>query len=156
MKKIKKLSSILYIIAFFLFLTIWKIEEKEILNSIVTFLSITTGFTITALSIIATSKFSQKLYSIESEEDNSKTLLHELVDKFKSATKIFLITIALILIFPFVSLYDSNNFYLLTYCIEPSHIIKSMVFSLTILSFYKFVSLLILFSKFVIKSVSTK
>ncbi len=156
MKKIKKLSPILYIAVFFLFLTIWKIKETEILNSIVTFLSITTGFTITALSIIATSKFSQILYSMESEEDNSKTLLHELVDKFKSATKIFLITIALILLFPFVAIYDAYYFYLFSYCIEPSDIIKSIVFSLTILSFYKFISLLILFSKFVIKSVSTK
>lgn len=156
MKNIKKLFYILFIIFFILFLTIWQIKETEILNSIVTFLSITTGFTITALSIIATSRFSQILYSIESKGDNSKTLLHELIDKFKSATKIFLLTIALILIHPFTSLYNSFQFNLYTFCINIGIIIKAVVFSLTILSFYKFISLLLLFSSFVIKSVSTK
>jgi hypothetical protein len=149
---------ILFAVFTFLFLissiTILNFDNSDAFGNIATFLSITTGFTITALSIIATSNFATHLYRIEDEKDNSKTLLHILVGKFKRSTLLFVTTIGIILFYSFLDKkpcsweimnVKSYNF------IFPD-IIKGFVWYFTILSLYNFIQLLTLFSQFVIKS----
>lgn len=120
---------------------------------IATFLSITTGFTITALSIIATSPFSKNLYNQESKKDNSKTLLHELVDDFKISMLLFIITISLIIL---SNLYPENyiceKFAYNKISIAIIEIIKLTVLCFSICSLISFLILFNTFSKFVVKS----
>lgn len=137
-----------------LFLTEWNFENETAFDTIASFLSITTGFTIAALSIIATSPFSISLYKQESEVDNSKTLLHELVDKFKHSTYLFIATIGSILVFKFFHLSKIDLFCIGTYSISLNDIFKSAVWYLTVCSFTAFAILFSTFSKFVIKSAS--
>ena len=61
MKIIKPiLFGIVCLFAFILFSTMWNFENSSAFDTIATFLSITIGFTITALSIIANSSFSKE------------------------------------------------------------------------------------------------
>lgn len=123
---------------------------------IITFLSIAVGFNITALSIIANSAFSGRLYNIEDSKDNSRTLLHVLVSEFRTAIGVFLATIMIILAFYFIEGLDNENKYLLTtirgHQITIAKLLKSTIWYLTIVSSIKFCKLLITFSKVVIKS----
>lgn len=84
--------------------------------------SVLIGFSITSLSIIATSKFSKRLYQIESSQNNSKTLLHEIVDKFYSNMTLYILTVVLIV------------FYLI---IPKSDIVLCEKLNLTIVNFLK-------------------
>lgn len=120
---------------------------------IATFLSITTGFTITALSIIATSPFSKNLYNQESRKNNSKTLLHELVDNFKTSMIFFISTIILITILNlFPEKYTFYFFKIFSLKFTPFEILKSIILYLSILSLISFFTLFNSFSKFVVKS----
>lgn len=92
--------------------TWFNFDNTQTFSHVLTFLSVTTGFTITALSIIATSDFSKVLYKKESVNDNSKTLLHELVNKFEKSTLTFTTVIILILIFSFI---EPINFRVIIY-----------------------------------------
>jgi uncharacterized protein YebE (UPF0316 family) len=68
------LKKILMILVSLLIILLFSIKlnlNLKAFDAIATFLSITTGFTITALSIIATSPFSKNLYNQESKKDNS-------------------------------------------------------------------------------------
>jgi hypothetical protein len=126
--------------------------NSEVFDIIATFLSITIGFTITALSIIATSQFSKRLYKVESDKDNSKSLLHILVDSFKKSTIFFIGTIALII---FLGLFPENemlSFYFLGTQYDFINILKTTILIFTIISFLSFIDLFYTFSKFVIKS----
>lgn len=120
---------------------------------IANFLSITTGFTITALSIIATSPFSKNLYNQESIKNNSKTLLHVLVDNFKTSMFFFIITIGLITV---LNLYPENytfktfEFDKIKYTADE--ILKSTILYFSLLSLISFILLFNTFSKFVVKS----
>lgn len=83
MQTVKYISKYLLSIGvIFLLSTYLHFDNSATFGHILTFLSITTGFTITALSIIATSNFSKDLYKKEAPDDNSKSLLHQLVGKF--------------------------------------------------------------------------
>jgi hypothetical protein len=116
-------------------------------------LSIIIGFTITALSIIATSTLSQKLYNKELKNDNSKTLLHKLVDKFKYSTILFTFIIALILIYQF----DNSSLFqveILDKAIESKTIFRNLIWYLSLFAFVEFISLFNLFSKFIIKGIA--
>jgi hypothetical protein len=156
--KINKFILILFIFGIVVFSTIFNHKNSGAFDSISTFLSITIGFNITALSIIANSEFSKKLYSIESENDNSKSLLHELIELFRKSMRIFLTTIILILIYKFLP--EKNAFcfevvikkYPISFCI----ILKSTIWCLTILSFYYFINCFNVFSNFVIKTAVIK
>lgn len=120
---------------------------------IATFLSITTGFTITALSIIATSPFSKNLYNQESRKNNSKTLLHELVDNFKTSMIFFISTISLITILNlFPEKYTFYFFKIFSLKFTTFEILKSIILYLSILSLISFFTLFNSFSKFVVKS----
>lgn len=155
MKTVKIILFIIISIVFFYLLnTIWYFDNDKAFNSILTFLSITTGFTITALSIIATSSFSKKLFQKESLKNNSKTLLHELVDLFKNSTVLFIVTIVLILFYQFLPSCNKTLFKICIYNISYESLIKSTIWYSTILSFYNFINLLFTFSQFIIRSVS--
>lgn len=135
-----------------LFSTKWNYDNSGAFDTIATFLSITIGFTITALSIIATSAFSKNLYNLQDENDNSRTLLHVLINQFRKATFIFISTIALIILYKFLPKESYLIFNLKGYLITILVLIKSLVWTLTILSFLSFCKLFYTFSKFVTKS----
>jgi hypothetical protein len=156
-KKVKKISYFASsIILLVLLCTIWNFDNDDSFSSIVTFLSITTGFSTTALSIIAISNFSKSLYLIESKGNNSSTLLHELVSKFKTATLVFVFTIALILIYGFLPEQNNCLFWICSCKITFSVIMKGSIWYLTGLSFVLFFDMFITFSKFIIRSISQK
>ena len=155
MKKSKKIFFVIIsVLVVIVFATFLDFDNSKAFESIITFLSITTGFTITALSIMANSIFSKQLYQIEEDKDNSKTLLHTLVYQFKNSTLLFVATIALILLYYFID--DKEIIWktvaILNYNFSFPIILKSIIWYLTILSFLNFIKLLLLFSKFVIKN----
>lgn len=150
MKKYKTLVILLFAIPIVGFMSVFiNQDNSSAFGDIVTFLSIIIGFTITALSIIATSKISQELYNRESKRNNSKTLLHELVDEFKYSTILFTSIIALILLYQF----NSDSLFSI-YCIESRSVLKNFIWYLTLIAFVEFLILFRLFSKFIIKGVS--
>lgn len=136
----------------FLFSTYLHFENSSTFANILTFLSVTTGFTITALSIIATSSFSKDLYKYEAPNDNSKTLLHQLVGKFEKSTLTFATAITLILIFSFIEPIELRNYKFWNTQISIKSILSSIIWFLTFLSIWFFVDLLKIFAKFVIQS----
>jgi hypothetical protein len=150
---LKKIPLIIFSIVVILIFTLKININNKAFDVVATFLSITTGFTITALSIIATSPFSKNLYDQESKADNSKTLLHELVDKFRASMMLFMATISLIV---FLNLFPEN--YVATIItifkarITTIEILKSTALYFSISSLISFVILFSTFSKFVIKS----
>lgn len=127
--------------------------NNKAFDVVATFLSITTGFTITALSIIATSPFSKNLYEQESKKNNSRTLLHELVYQFKISMILFITTICLIIL---LNLYPENyiadTFTIIKAKITTTEVLKSTTLYFSILSLISFFVLFNTFSKFVIKS----
>lgn len=157
MRKVKKIVFAIFSIVAIVVLTIkFDYNNANAFSDIITFFSIAAGFNITALSIIANSQFSARLYNIEDTHDNSKTLLHNLVEKFKSSTVVFLITIALILSFLFINGNDPNEVHssidIKSITLTFPKILKSIIWYLTALSFFRFYDLIIAFSKVVIRS----
>lgn len=157
MKIIKPIIFIVAVLLTILLLTtVWNYDNATAFDTIATFLSITIGFNITALSIIATSSFSKELYKIEDEKDNSKTMLHILINLFKSSTLIFISTIGLILVYKFfpIKKTEEAKIFIKSYPIRFLIILKAFIWCLTIISFYYFIRLFETFSKFVIKTAS--
>lgn len=155
MKIIKPIIfTIAFLLTILLFSTVCNFDNANAFDTVATFLSITIGFTITALSIIATSSFSKELYKTEDEKDNSKTLLHVLINLFKTSTLIFISTIGLILIYKFfpTSKTAEPTFFIKSYPITFFVILKPLIWCLTIILFYYFIRLFETFSKFVIKT----
>ena len=129
------------------FATIWyRKDNYDAFEIVATFLSIVIGFTITGLSIIATSNFSKILYRVEENGNNSRTLLHVLIHKFSSGTYIFITTILLIIIHRYLQI-DANiiNQVQFTY----DQIINSLICYFTILSIYYFIRLFKIFCQFI-------
>lgn len=143
-----------FLLTILLFSTECNYDNAAAFDTIATFLSITIGFTMTALSIIATSSFSNELYKIEDEQDNSRTLLHVLINQFKTSAFIFISTIGLILFYKFFSKSQTveATFFIKSQPITFFIILKSCIWCLTIVSFYFFVNLFETFSRFVIKT----
>ena len=145
------------IVSFFsilLFSTKWNFDNAIAFDTIATFLSITIGFTITALSIIATSSFSRNLYNLQDRNNNSRTLLHILVSQFRTSTFIFVFTIAWIIIYKFLPTQSCPIILIKGYQITFQIIIKAIIWYLTIISFLTFLKLFYTFSKFVTKNAS--
>lgn len=112
---------------------------------IFTFQSIIIGFIVTSLSIIVSSPFSKKLYSITSEKNNSKTLLHDFLHKICITVIIFIVPLLFILLK--VVIKDVN-------AIKPYFgIYDSIIFVFTLLSVGLFIKLIYDFKHFVIQSV---
>lgn len=156
MKKYKIVINILLIGLYFviLFKFVKNINPKSF-EIIATFLSIAIGFCFTALSIIATSKFSKKLFGIESNFDNSKTLLHELLDKFKLALKYSSICILFIIAFftiPEKTDYSFKLFKEIDFSIKETF--SSLILLFTVLSIYYYFDLIKKFIQLVLKESS--
>lgn len=146
----KLLNNIVPIILFVIIILFTNSNDKAF-SDIVTFVSISTGFCVTALSIIATSAFSKNLYQKEVVGDNSQTLLHQLVNSFKFSIYIFTTTVCLILIYKLI---DQPVFNIKLFN-KPFNLIKilsGLIWYLTCVSVIKFIALIKLFGHFVIKS----
>lgn len=149
----KSLFFIISVIAVFAFSTILYLENSvEAFSHIITFLSIITGFCITALSIIATSNFAKDLYKIEDPKNNSKTILHNLINTFTKCIITSSSTIILILISYYISDIKFQIFQLLNLNISLKTIIVGLIWYFTIISIILFFKLVFLFSKFVIQN----
>lgn len=95
-------------------------ELKMLIPALLTVFSIFFGFYITSYAVFATSKYLSKLYEIEDENDNSKTLLHNLLDKFKNAVYCLLMSIVYLIILYILILIGSkyaNYAEYLAYCL---------------------------------------
>lgn len=144
-KIFKIIISILLLVSF---ATIWyRKDSYDAFEIVATFLSIVIGFTITGLSIIATSKFSKNLYHIEQDGNNSKTLLHVLIGKFSTGTYVFISTILLIIIHRYFQLGDVNIIYKVS--LTYDQVINSIICYLTLLSIYHFTRLFKVFCQFI-------
>ncbi len=127
-------------------------DNSAAFGHILTFLSVTTGFTMTALSIIATSNFSKDLYKKEAPDDNSKSLLHQLVGKFEESTLTFVAAIVLILLYSFIEPATIKEWSFFNTVISFKTILSGLIWFLTFWSIWLFLGLLKMFSKFIIQS----
>lgn len=163
-KKLKDMNKLHFwgaLVGLVLFLVIYTLlignfGKNKALYQVITFLSICAGFCITALSIIANSNFSKRLYNIESKEDNSKTKLHEFVDLFRTSIYLFLFTILLII--SFINFAEAN---FLNYNIPGTNtslrtIYRGTSWYFTMFSTAQIIILVRYFSKFVIQSSTHK
>lgn len=144
-----------YLLSFgtiFLLSTYLHFDNSSTFGHILTFLSVTTGFTITALSIIAISNFSKDLYKKEAPDDNSKSILHRLVAKFEKSTITFVSAIILILIFSLVKPINFKEWSYYNTVISLKTVLSGLIWFLTFRSVWLFIALLKMFSKFVIQS----
>jgi len=147
-----KISILSITIVFFLSTYLYLDNSDLAFGHIITFLSIITGFCITALSIISTSNFAKELYKLEDPKDNSKTLLHNLTDTFRDCILSSSIAIVLILVsFYFTNIQFSRMEFLMT-SISAKTVIVGGIWYFTIVSIIIFIKLVFLFSKFVIQS----
>lgn len=136
----------------FLLSTYLHFDNSATFGHILTFLSITIGFTITSLSIIATSNFSKDLYKKEAPEDNSKSLLHQLVGKFEKSTLTFASGIVLILVYSLIEPVTIKECSFFNTDISFKTILSGLIWFVTFWSIWLFLDLLKMFSKFVIQS----
>lgn len=103
----------LYIIIFFLVSSFFLqcyfdfVIEKRFISSLLIVLSMFFGFYITSFAVFATSKYLSKLYQIENETDNRKTLLDDLLEIY-SWPSYFLLSSIVYLIFLYILI--ENNF----------------------------------------------
>jgi len=67
--------------------------KVELISTLLTVFSIFFGFYVTSFAVFATSKYLTKLYKIQNENDNRKTLLDDLLEEFTFATKFLLTSI---------------------------------------------------------------
>ena len=151
MKRIR--TTLLSVIVIFFLSTYLYLDKSDLaFGHIITFLSIITGFCITALSIISTSNFAKELYKLEDPKDNSKTLLHNLIDTFRNCILSSSITIVLILAtFYFSNIVFCRIEFLKTF-ISVKTVIVGGIWYFTIVAIIIFIKLVFLFSKFVIQS----
>ena len=148
---------LLSVIAIFFLSTYLYLDKTELaFGHIITFLSIITGFCITALSIIATSNFAQELYKIDNSKDNSISLLHNLTNIFRNCILYSSTTIVLVLFFYYFSNIEFCRFEFLNTSISLKTIIIGGIWYFTIVSIITFLRLVFLFQKFIIKNVSRK
>lgn len=145
----KSTIKLFFFVLIVVLLTLITKTNQTAFNEIITFISIAIGFSITSLSIIATTKFANNLYKKESKKDNSKTLLHELVDKFRNSIYLFTLTICVILIAKLVTV---EEYKIAIINIDLVEILTNICWSITIIAIYEFIELFNLFSKYVIKS----
>ena len=69
------------ILAFTVIFSWFDVETSSSFEMMMGFMSITIGFSVTALSVVASSKFSKTLYGNQGSSIN-KTQLHDLIDLF--------------------------------------------------------------------------
>lgn len=127
-------------------------KTDEAFGHVITFLSIITGFSITALSIIATSNFAKVLYQQEDPKDNSRTLLHKLTNIFKNCILYSAIGVVAILGYFYLKEIEFETYYFWCTSISVKNLIVGIIWFVTIIAIVLFVKLVFMFSKFVIQS----
>lgn len=141
---------------FYLVISKYNLGFSGKISDLLSFLSIAIGFCITSLSLIATTKFSQALYNIQSRNRNDKTLLHELIQIFQTANYYFLILICLIICYLFIeNIFKGNSIHIkhnILWQIEIKNIFQSCITSLIFISLYKFYKLIQILGKYVIQA----
>ena len=157
MKK-NKIYLLVVVFVFFASLILMKLgfDNDAAFSSILTFLSVIIGFSITAMSIIAVSDFSDDLYMMESNENNDMTLFHELVQEYKRAVLLFVFTVFLILVYYFM---PKDNQWLVTlpqYELYLKAFVKELVWCFSLLSLFVFVRLFLMFTKFIVRTVAKR
>jgi hypothetical protein len=150
LKKLITSNNILSVASFALVM-IFANPSDNAFSDIVTFISIAAGFSITSLSIIATSSFSKYLYQKENPKDRSQTLLHVLVGNFKKSIYFFTFTVCLILLYKYIDL-CSYTICIRTYSFDLIKLFASCIWYFTILSIVRFVYLVNILGKFVLQS----
>lgn len=152
--KINKFKIILSsaIIIFFLSTYLYIDKTESAFGNIITFFSIIIGFCVTALSIISTSNFANDLYKKEDSEDNSKTLLHNLVDAFTKCALGATLTIILILLSYYLTSIEFCKLQFLATYISGKTIIIGSIWYLSIATISLFIRLIFLFSNFTIQN----
>lgn len=156
-KNIIKCAIYLFLTFFFyLVISKYNLGFSGRISDLLSFLSIAIGFCITSLSLIATTKFSQALYNIQSRNRNDKTLLHELIQIFQTANYYFLILICLIICYLFIeNIFEGNLIYIkhnISWQIEIKNVFQSCITSLIFISLYKFYKLIQILGKYVIQA----
>lgn len=148
MKIIKICISVLIsVLTFYISMKYLEIKNYEqIFDIIFTYLSITIGFMITSITIIASSSYSIILYKKQDPKDNSKTLLHVIIGKFKTTIIFFIFPMAMIIVHSVIPWENINmivtNFY------------DTIIFLLTLWTFPILVIQLKLILGFIIQSIS--
>ena len=150
LKKLFTFNNIISIASFAIAIKFAKQSDKAF-SDIVTFISIAAGFSITSLSIIATSSFSKSLYLKENSKNRSQTLLHVLVGNFKNSLFFFTFTICLILIYKYIDLCNYAIF-IKTYSFDLIKIFSGCIWYFTFLSIVRFIILVNIFGRFVLQS----
>ena len=150
MKKLFSFNNILAISTFIIVVWFANPNDKAF-SDIVTFISIATGFSITSLSIIATSNFSRNLYLQENPKKRSETLLHVLVSNFKNSIFFFTFTVCSILLYKYV---DKQTFpiSLWKWNFDLIKVFASCIWYFTVLSVVRFIILVNIFGKFVLQT----
>lgn len=85
------------------------IVTSDLLNSIITFLSILFGFYIASLAIFVSSKYVSDLYKVVDSEKKNTTLLHTLIDNYKLGLVMNLFSIAYFIIIQFTINQSGNG-----------------------------------------------
>jgi hypothetical protein len=153
MKLVYFLLSIFIIVS----ITFLNFDNDKVFDEIVTFIAILVGFSITSLTIIANSQFSKHLIHLDDADNNSKSLLHNLLDKFKWSTLIFILTVAAIFIYNFIGTnIQFVSHHLCGYTFSFKGLLNAIVWYLTLWSFIKFIQLFKMIRQFVIQSAKGK
>jgi hypothetical protein len=84
------------------FLGAYKLKT-EIIQNIITFLSIVFGFYITSLAVFVSSRYVSELYKKVDETNRTKTLLHALVDNYKFGLQFTLLTVLYLIILQLIA-----------------------------------------------------
>lgn len=78
------------------------IIKNDVINNLIVFLTIIFGFYITSLAIFVTSKYVSNLYKITDQQNKSLTLLHTLINNYKTGLVLILSSIFYLLVFQFI------------------------------------------------------
>ncbi len=140
------------ILAFTVIFSWFDVETSSSFEMMMGFMSITIGFSVTALSVVASSKFSKTLYGKQGSSNN-KTQLHDLIDLFKNANFLFLFNIAIIFIHSWFS-----NGWLKTLGLvikEKSwnlgHLFEGLIWAILCVSIFEFYKLFNMFCMYIIQ-----
>lgn len=116
----------------------------DFIGSLLTVFSIIFGFYITWFSVFLWSRYLNKLYQIQNETDNRKTLLDDLLQIFKNSTYYILFCLVFLLTIHFAILNEYNSLLWL--------LIEGFTFWLVIVAFIKFIYTIHIFIQVVRKS----
>lgn len=104
------ITIIFFSIMYFIQYILKYIPSENFITAILTLFSIFFGFYITSFAVFATSKYLSKLYLIEDEKDNRKTLLDNLIERFQFATIVLLLSIIYLIFIYILTSYINITF----------------------------------------------